>query len=146
MLLKCYKNPVHLHGLQASISKSWSVAFIITTLFLRHISDHIIYLFPIYLHYFQPLLPFYLFNSPLLSTLISFFIYLFLFFLFWLFLSPFYYYRYDILSHILYIFSHMKKVITLSLSLSLSLSHVFIFVWIFYFLYLYFRLMNLCVL
>ena len=58
--------------------------------------------------------------SPLLPILMSIFFYLFLFFLFWLFLSPFYYYKYDILSHILYIFSHMKKVITLSLPLSLS--------------------------
>ena len=56
----------------------------------------------------------------------SLFIYLFLFLLFWLFLSPFYYYIYDILSHILYIFSHMKNVFTLSLSLSLSLMFLFL--------------------
>ena len=88
--------------------------------------------------HFSPPLPtitsFYLFISPLFSNLMSFFIYLFLFLLFWLFLSPFYYYKYDNLSPILYIFSHMKKVINLSLSLSLSLSCL-IFLWIYLFIF-----------
>ena len=111
------------------ISKSLSVVFIVTTLLLSHISGHIIYLFPtIAIHYFKPQCPFYLFISPLLSTLLSLFIYPFLFLLFSLFLAPFYYYKYVILSPILYIFSHMKNVITFSLSLS-----CFIFVWIFIF-------------
>ena len=99
---------------------------------MSHISGHIIYLFPISLHYFQPLFLFYLFISLLFSTLMSLFIYPFLFLLFWLFLSPFYYYKYVILSPFLYIFSHMKKVNTLSLSLSLShilfLCEFFIFI------------------
>ena len=100
------------------ISKSLSVVFIVTTLLLSHISGHIIYLFPtIAIHYFKPQCPFYLFISALLSTLMSLFIYPFLFLLFLLFLSPFYYSKYVILSPILYIFSHMKNVITFSLSL-----------------------------
>ena len=51
-------------------------------------------------------------------------------------------YKYDILYLILYIFSHMKKVITLSLSLSL----MFYFCVNFFIFWLYFRLMYLCVL
>ena len=109
------------------ISKSWSVVFIIFTLLLGHISSHIIYLFLISLHYFQPWLFFYLFISPLLSILMSLFIYLFFFLLFWFFLSPFYYYKYNIFYPILYIFSHMKKVITLFLTHVLFLCEFFIF-------------------
>ena len=105
----------------------WSVAFVVTMLLLSHINGHIIYLFLISLHYFQPWLLFYLFISPLLLILMSLFIYLFLCLLFWFFLSLFYYYKYDILYPILYLFSHMKKVIILSLSLSLSLSLKFYF-------------------
>ena len=109
---------------------------------MSHISSYIIYLFPISLHYFQPLFLFYLFISLLFSTLMSLFIYPFLFLLFWLFLSSFYYYKYVILSPFLYIFSHMKNVINLSLS-------CFIFVWIFYFyisifdwrIYVFFRIL-----
>ena len=98
--------------------------------------------------HFSPLLPtitsFYLFISPLFSTLMSLFIYLFIFFLFWLFLSPFYYYKYDNLSPILYTFFHMKKVITLSLSL---MSYVFVNFFIFcistldWCIYVFFRIL-----
>ena len=80
--------------------------------------------------HFSPLLPTITFLLPFhLSTtlLMSLFIYLLFFILFWLFLSPFYYNKYDILYPILYIFSHMKKVITLSLTHVLFLSEFFIF-------------------
>ena len=64
------------------------------------------------------LILFYHFISSLLLTLISFFHYLFIFLLFWLFLSPSSYYKFANLFHSIHILSH-KKVVTLSLSLSL---------------------------
>ena len=116
------------------ISKSWSILFIITTLLLSHISGHIIHQFstfsllfltlffhinfPTYCYTFSNFSPsFYLFISPLLSTLISLFLYPFIFLYFWLFLFPYSYYKFTILSLILYIvFLHTKCSFSLSLS------------------------------
>ena len=120
------------HNIYIYISKSLSVAFIVATLLLNHISDHIIYLFPT----IMSLLHFHLsttfnLNVTLLISLSLLFLFIFIFTSnsllllllllllffnnkFWLFLSLFYYYKYVILSPILYIFSHVEKVITLS--------------------------------
>ena len=134
------------------ISKSRNVAFVIATLLLKHINDYIIHQFSTFSLFFQtlffllnfptyyytfsnfsPLL--YIFISPLLSILISFFLYHFIFFYFWLFLFPTSYYKFTILFLILHIvFPHTKCYLSLSLSLSLSL---FIFggFFLFYFFY-----------
>ena len=86
--------------------------------------------------------PFYLFISPLLSTLISHLLYPFIFLDFLLFLFPSSYYKFTILFSILFIifFTHKR----------LFLSHFFFFhFWEgflnIFFLYLYFMLMNFCI-
>ena len=125
--------------------------------FLNYISNHIIHLFPtisllfltlllliyfvLYCYTFSNISPSHLPFQFSTTTLMSLFFYPFLLLLFWFFLPPSYYYKFVILSPILHIFSHTKKLL---LSLSLSFTHFC--AWIFYFLYLYFRLMNLCVL
>ena len=68
---------------------------------------------------------FYLFISSPLLTLISLFLYPFIFLLLWLFLSLSSYYKFANLFHSIHILSH-KKVITLSLSC------VFFFFWVFF--------------
>ena len=133
-----------LHGLTTSISKRWSVAFIVTMLLLSDNSSQIIHSFPTFsflffflinfstyyytLSNFFPL--FYLFISPLLFTLISLLFYLFVFLYFFPFHFPSSYYKFIILSLILYIFAHIKGYI---LSISLSQFFFSFFGGIFYF-------------
>ena len=122
------------------ISKSWSVAFIVATLQLRHISVHIIifYLFNfpiivfnIYLFLiFKLLQPFslpYLFISPLNSTLISFILFPFTFLYFCLFLFTPSNYKFVTISSILHIAIPHKNMLFLSLSLSQFFGGFFIF-------------------
>ena len=73
--------------------------------------------FPTYYHCFANISPpFYLFISLLLSTLISFFLYPFIFLYFLLFLFPTSYYKFTVLFSILFIvFSHTKCYFSLSL-------------------------------
>ena len=131
------------------ISKSWSVVFIVTTLQLSHVSINVIIFFlsnfPIFLTFIfliftllQPFSPLYHFIFPLLlqsfflpslfistlpSTLISFFLFPFIFLYFCLFLFTPSYYKFFIISSILCIvFPHKKKKKVPSLSLSLSLN------------------------
>ena len=89
-------------------------------------------------HFISPLLQFfslpYFFISPLPSTLISFFLFPFIFLYFCLFLFTLSYYKFVTVSSILcIIFPHKKK--KGSLSLSKFFSRFFLF-----FLHLYFRL------
>ena len=96
-----------------------------------------IYSFFKYLHFLRPFSISYLFISPLPFTLISLFIFPFIFFFFCPFLFTLSYYKFVILSSILYIlFPHKKR-----LSLSLKFLVDFLF-----FLHLCFRLINCCVL
>ena len=144
------------------ISKSWSVTFIVATLQLSHISVHVIifYLFnfPIIvfnINFFiiftllQPLSLPYLFISPLPSTLISFFLFSFIFLYFCLFLFTTSYYKFVTNSSILCIvFPHKKMVLSLSLSLNFLVDFLFfLYLYVrliifFYFLKFYFRLMR----
>ena len=95
------------------------------------------------LHFLWPFsLPF---ISLLLSTLMSFVLNPSLFLLFWLFLSPTSYYKFDSLTCTLYIFSPHKKVYY-SLSRFFFFFLLFLVDFFFFFLYLYFRLMNFCIL
>ena len=98
-------------------------------------------------HFISPLLLqsfslLYFFISPLPSTLISFFIFPFIFLYFCLFLFTLSYYKFVTISSILYIvFPHKKKVPSLSLPLSLSPSLNFLVDFYFlFFLHLYFML------
>ena len=129
--------------LYAYISKIWSVTLIVAIFLLNHNDSHIIYLFPTisllfltflllfnfvpyFLKHFPILLPFYLsttLNINVTRTL-SLHIRFILTLLFWSF-----YYKFDILSLILYIFSHTKKGYY-----SLSLSWFFFFLGGFLFL------------
>ena len=82
----------------------------------------------------------YLLISSLPSTLISLFLFPFIFLYFCLFLFTPFYYKFVTISFILFIvFPHQKKVLSLSPSLSLSLSNFFGGFFLF-FLHLYFRL------
>ena len=75
--------------------------------------------FPIYCYTFSNFSLFYIFISPLLSTLILLFLYLFIFIYFWLFLFPSSYYKFTILVPILYIvFPHTKGCFSLSIFFS----------------------------
>ena len=134
---------------------SRSVAFIVVTLQLSHISIHVIIFFlsnfpiivfnffliftlfqPFYLPYFfiSPLLlqPFslpYLFISSLPSTLISFFLFLFIFHYFCLLIHTLYYKFVTIYFILCTVFPHNKKI------LSLSHTHTKFFV-VFFFIFL----------
>ena len=142
------------------IFKSWSVTFIVATLQLSHISStslsfffliflqlfltFIFQIFTLPQHFSYPYLfifplllqPFslpYLFISSLSSTLISFFLFSFIFLYFCLFLFTPSYYKFATNFSILYmVFPHKKR-----LSLSLSLNFL---VDLFYFSCIYFRL------
>ena len=110
----------------------FNIFFLIFT-FLQHFFFPYLFISPILLQPFslpylfisslllQPFSLPYLFISPLPSTLISFFPFLFIFHYFCLFLfTPFYYKFVTISSILCIVFSHKKKVLSLSLFLSLS--------------------------
>ena len=119
-------------NLKFILSKILSKIFIVATLLLNHISGPIIHVFPILSLIFNFF--FFLISQitfSLLSTLISLFLYPFIFHYFWFFLFPSSYYKFTIFSPILCIvFLHTKSFFFLSLSLSLS---IFPFFWFFFF-------------
>ena len=144
-----YKIIIYSHALHGSttIYISCIITFIVATLLLNHISGPIIHIFPtlslIFNFFFFLLIS--QITCPLLSTLISLFLYPFIFHYFWLFLFPSSYYKFTIFSPILCIvFLHTKSFFPLSLSLSQFIPFFrFLFLFLFLFsLHLYFKLMN----
>ena len=146
------------------ISKSWNLSFIVATLQLSHISStslsfffliflqlfltFIFQIFTLPQHFSYPYLfifplllqPFslpYLFISSLSSTLISFFLFSFIFLYFCLFLFTPSYYKFATNFSILYMVFPHKKRLSLSLSLNFLVDLFFIFI---FFLHLCFRL------
>ena len=94
---------------------------------------------------------FYLFITPLLSTLLSLFHYQFIFLYFLIFLFSSSYYKFTILFFILFIifFLHTKGSLSLSLSHTHTHTHTFfssfLVDFIIFFLHFYFNLMNFCI-
>ena len=115
---------------------SWSVAFVVARLQLSHINAAVSlpFLFSIY------------FYPRLLSTLVSLFLYPFIF----LYFNSSYFHCLTInlsfspLFYLCIVFPH-KKILSLSLSLYIYI-YIHFFWWIFFFLHLYFRLITFCVL
>ena len=122
---------------------------IIYNFFLFHIYTSPTFLPPLPFHLPTTSLTFLLLSfshlliSPLLSTLISFFIFPFIFLYFCLFLFTLFYYKFVTISFIPCIVFPYKKKGSLSLSLSLSLSHNFwVDFYFLFFLHLCFRLIK----
>ena len=128
-----------------AIDTRWNVIFIVTTLQFSHINNHIIHLFPtlslsfltifLFINFstynysssnISPFFkPFYLSITLYLNVIISPSIQILLF---WLFFSPFIYYKIFLFS-LSIVCPHKKWILSLSLSLSLSL---YIYIYIFF--------------
>ena len=141
------------------ISKSWSVAFVVATLQLSHISIHLIIIFlsnfpiivfNIYIFFniytFSNLLtplPFHLSTTLYINIIIPLSLHLPLFCLFWF--IQFYYKFVTIPSILCIVFSHKKCSLSFSLTHTHNLWVFYFYLFFYFFLHLCFRLINFCV-